>query len=176
MAGSFKRRINGLKLEESRFRLDIRKEFIYFEGGEALEQVAQGGCGCPLPGSTEGRAGWGCEQPGLEGRVPAYSRGLGLDDLKVPFQPKPFCDSDAVNGRVLAHRLGPGIPVARTAPCSGPAGSWTSPMCGTFLGEGVPAGTTVSPRFSSLPGWDGFCVLGGFTAGILLLLWLSRSS
>jgi len=96
MAGSYKRRRNGLKLEESRFRLDIRKEFIYFEGGEALEQVAQGGCGCPLPGSTEGRAGWGCEQPGLEGGVPAYSRGLELGDLKGPFQPKPFFNSMTV--------------------------------------------------------------------------------
>ena len=36
---------------------------------------------------------WGFEQPGLEGGVPAYSRGLELDDLKGHFQPKPFCDS-----------------------------------------------------------------------------------
>ena len=34
----------------------------------------------------------GCEQPGLEGGVPAYSRELGVDDLKNPFKPKPFCD------------------------------------------------------------------------------------
>jgi len=27
----------------------------------------------------------GFEQPGLEGGVPAYSRGLELDDLKGPF-------------------------------------------------------------------------------------------
>ena len=31
--------------------------------------------------------------PGLEGGVPAYSVGLELDDLKGPFQPKPFYDS-----------------------------------------------------------------------------------
>ena len=37
--------------------------------------------------------GWGCEQRGLEGGVPAYSRVLELDDLKGPFQPKPFYDS-----------------------------------------------------------------------------------
>jgi len=43
---------------------------------------------CPLPGSIQGQAGWGCEQPGLQGGVPAYSRGLELDDLKGPFQPK----------------------------------------------------------------------------------------
>ena len=43
--------------------------------------------------SVKGQAGWGCEQPGLEGGVPAYSRGLELGDLKGPFQPKPFYDS-----------------------------------------------------------------------------------
>ena len=31
----------------------------------------------PLPGSVQGQAGWGVEQPGLEGCVPAYSRGVG---------------------------------------------------------------------------------------------------
>ena len=56
-------------------------------GSWALEQVAQWGCGCPLPGSIQGQAGWGFEQPGLEGGVPAYSRGLELDDLKGPCQP-----------------------------------------------------------------------------------------
>ena len=35
----------------------------------------------------------GCEQPGLEGSVPAYSRELELHDLKAPFQPKPFYDA-----------------------------------------------------------------------------------
>ena len=32
------------------------------------------------------------EQPGLERSVPAYNRGLELDDLKGPFQPKPLYD------------------------------------------------------------------------------------
>jgi len=58
-----------------------------------LEQVAQRGCGCSLPGGVQVQAGWGCEQPGLEGGVPAYSRGLELRDFKGLFQPKPFCDS-----------------------------------------------------------------------------------
>ena len=58
--------------------------------GETLEQVAQRGCGWPLPGSIQGQAGWGFEQPGLVGGVPAYSRGLELDDLEGPLQPKPF--------------------------------------------------------------------------------------
>ena len=47
----------------------------------------------PLPGSVQGQAGWGFEQSGLEGGVPAYSRGLELDDLKGPLQLKPFYDS-----------------------------------------------------------------------------------
>ena len=34
----------------------------------------------------------GCEQPGLVGGVPAYNRGLELDDLESPFQPKPLYD------------------------------------------------------------------------------------
>jgi len=45
---------------------------------------------CPLPGGIQREAGWGCEQPALVGGVPAYSRGLELDDLKGPFQPKPL--------------------------------------------------------------------------------------
>ena len=45
------------------------------------------------PESIQGQAGWGFEQPGLEGGVPAYSRGLELGDLKGPFQTKPFYDS-----------------------------------------------------------------------------------
>ena len=45
-----------------------------------------------LPGSIQGQAGWGFEQPALEGGVPAYSRGLEPGDLKDPFQSKPICD------------------------------------------------------------------------------------
>ena len=57
------------------------------EGGETLEQVAQRGCECPLPGSIEGQAGWDCEQPRLEGGVPACSRGWNQVILKVPSNP-----------------------------------------------------------------------------------------
>ena len=46
-----------------------------------------------LAGSNQGQAGLGFDQPGLLRGVPAYSRGLELDDLKGPFQPKPFYDS-----------------------------------------------------------------------------------
>ena len=39
----------------------------------------------------------GFEEPGLEGGVPAYSRGLELGDLKGSFQPQPLYDSMDVN-------------------------------------------------------------------------------
>ena len=58
-----------------------------------MEQVAQQGCGCPLPDGVQGQAGWGFEQPGLAGGVPAYSRVLERGDLKGPFQCKSFHDS-----------------------------------------------------------------------------------
>ena len=54
--------------------------------------LEQRGRGCPHPGGIQDQAGCGFELPGLEGGVPAYSRGLELDYLKSPLQPKPFCD------------------------------------------------------------------------------------
>lgn len=59
--------------------------------------IAQQGCKCPHPGSTQGQSGWGCEQLGLEGGVPADSRGLELGDIKCLFQSKPFYHSVILN-------------------------------------------------------------------------------
>ena len=70
---------NGFKLRQGRV--------------ETLEQVARGGCGCPIPGGIQGHAGCGSGQPGLEVGDPAHSRGLERDDHCGPFQPRPFYDS-----------------------------------------------------------------------------------
>ena len=55
----------------------LSKEILLSEGGEALGQVAQRTCGCPIPGGIRGQAGWGFEHPAIERGVPAYSRGIG---------------------------------------------------------------------------------------------------
>jgi len=61
------------------------------------EQVAQGGCGCPIPGGIQGQAGCGSGQPGLLVGDPAHSRGLKLNEHCGPFQPRPFYDSMVIN-------------------------------------------------------------------------------
>ena len=61
--------------------MDIRKTFFYVEGGEALAQVAQRSCRCPIIGNVQGQVGWGFEQPDLVKNVPVHGREVGLDDL-----------------------------------------------------------------------------------------------
>jgi len=52
-----------------------------------LHQVAQGGCGCPIPAGIQGQAGCGSGQPGLLVGDPAHSRGLELMSIGVLFNP-----------------------------------------------------------------------------------------
>ncbi|NXH63816.1 UBP25 hydrolase, partial [Rhabdornis inornatus] len=40
-----------------------QEEILYSQSGEALAQVAQRSCGCPIPGSVQGQVGWGFVQP-----------------------------------------------------------------------------------------------------------------
>jgi len=58
-----------------------------------MEQVAQGGCGCPIPAGIQGHSGCGSGQPGLVVGHPAHSRGLELHEHCGPFQPRPFYES-----------------------------------------------------------------------------------
>ena len=66
-----------------------------------MEQVAQGGCGCPIPGGIQGQAGCGSGQPGLVVGDPAHSRGLKLNDRCGPFLPRLFCEEQ--RGFELSH-------------------------------------------------------------------------
>ena len=49
---------------------------FHTEGGDTLEQVAQGGFGCPISGGIQGQAGCGSGQPGLVAGNPAHCRGV----------------------------------------------------------------------------------------------------
>jgi len=66
---------NGFKQIQGRFCLDIRRKF-FTQGGDTVEQVAQEGCGCPIPGGIQGQAGCGSGQPGLVVGDPAHSKGV----------------------------------------------------------------------------------------------------
>ena len=50
--------------------------------GEVLDQAAQTGCGCPVPGGVQGQIGWDLRHPGLVLNVevggPACGRGLEI--------------------------------------------------------------------------------------------------
>ena len=80
------------RTETGEVQVRYQEEVFHSEGGDTLEQVAQGGCGCPIPGGIQGQAGCGSGQPGLMVGGPARSRGLKLNDHYGPFQSRPFYD------------------------------------------------------------------------------------
>ena len=55
--------------------------FLYYESGEVLEQAAQRGCGCSVPGGIQDPFGWDPAQPGLVPHLEvgghACGRGVG---------------------------------------------------------------------------------------------------
>ena len=74
-----------------------RKRFCQRLHKISLEQVAQGDCGCPIPGCIQGQAGYVSGQPGLEVGDPAHSRGVETRCFFRSFQPRPFHDSMITN-------------------------------------------------------------------------------
>ena len=100
------RELEIFSLEKRGFQRDLTGAFQYLKGtsrkaGEGLfmrvSSDGMRGNGFKLEEvkfRLKARLNGGCQQPGLEGGVPACSGvGLELGDLKDPFQPKPFYDS-----------------------------------------------------------------------------------
>jgi len=65
-----------MKVEKSKMKRTVRRKLLHTEGGDTLEQVAQGGCGCPIHGGIQGQAGCGSGLRGLVVGDPAHSRGF----------------------------------------------------------------------------------------------------
>jgi len=61
---------NGFKLNEGGFTLDVKGKF-FTESDEVLDQAAQRGCGCSVPGGVQDQVGWGPGQHGLVWRLVA---------------------------------------------------------------------------------------------------------
>ena len=91
-------------LRQWKFRLHIRKKF-FTQGGDAVEQDAQGGCGCPVPGGIQGQAGCSSGQPGLVVGNPAHSRGVETRWSLRSFSTQAiqwFCDASYLKCHILA--------------------------------------------------------------------------
>ena len=62
------------------------EEVFYNTGGEALAQVAHKGDECPIPGDTQGQAGWGSEQPDVAVGVCSLEGQLDQVAFMQPFK------------------------------------------------------------------------------------------
>ena len=64
------------------------QEFLYQKSGEVLEQAAERGCECSIPGGVQGQVGWHPGQPVLvldmEVGGPACEGAWSLMILEVP--------------------------------------------------------------------------------------------
>ena len=64
----------GFKLEKGKFKLDIRTKFFTVRLVRYWNRLPSKVVNAPSHEGIQGQAGWGFEQPGLMGGVPAYSR------------------------------------------------------------------------------------------------------
>ena len=85
-----RKRGNGFKLKEGRFRLGIRRKFFYcFFTVRAVRHCT--GCPerwwCPIPADSQGQAGGTLSTDGAVG-VPVHCRERDLTAFKGPFHPK----------------------------------------------------------------------------------------
>lgn len=83
-------------LNRGQIQTRYKEEIFYDEGGETLEQVAQGSCGCPVIGSVWDQVGRGFEQSDLvKESLPMVGWGWGLDWIvfEGSIQPKSFYGS-----------------------------------------------------------------------------------
>lgn len=58
-----------------------KEEMIYSEGSEVLAQAAQRSFVCPIPGNSQGQAGWGPVLTRTGGWQAVHDRELELDEL-----------------------------------------------------------------------------------------------
>ena len=69
------------QVEGGKIQIGCQRDILYYESDKVLEQAAQTGCGCPIPGGVQGQVGWGPGQPGLvldmQVGGPACGRGVG---------------------------------------------------------------------------------------------------
>jgi len=62
----------------SRYRLGVCINRLSVGVVRHWSRLRRGSCGCPIPGSAQGWAGWGTEQSGRVGGVPACGRVVGM--------------------------------------------------------------------------------------------------
>jgi len=87
-ACSDRTRRNGFRLEDGRFRLDVRMKFFTVQMVRHWWPIRV----ADAP-SLEAIKAWGLEEPGLVGGVPAHSRGVGTRWSLRSLPIKPFYDS-----------------------------------------------------------------------------------
>ena len=84
------RQENGFKMEEGRFRLDIKEKFFTVRVVRYWNRLPSKAVDAPSLEAFKARLDGALSNPV---QWEPIAGGLELNDLKGPFQPKPFCDS-----------------------------------------------------------------------------------